>query len=121
MRQRMGIFLALVCLCIFVMAVSLVLAADSSEQTITVIAKKYQFTPSEIKVRQGVPVVLRITSQDALHGFSCPGLKIRTDVKPGQENVLRFTPDKLGMFSFHCDIFCGAGHANMTGTITVVP
>jgi len=121
MKRKRSTFLALVCLCVCVMAASMAPAADSPEQTVTVTAKKFQFTPNEITVRQGVPVVLKITSQDVLHGFNCPGLKIRADVKPGQENVLRFTPDKAGTFPFHCDNFCGSGHGGMTGTITVIP
>ena len=95
--------------------------ATSAEQDVSVTAKKFQFTPNEIMVRRGIPVVIRIVSQDVLHDFSCPGLKLRTDVTPGQENVVRFTPDKEGSFPFHCDIFCGSGHGGMTGTITVIP
>jgi len=104
-----------------VLAASVALAADSPEQVVTVTAKKFQFTPNEITVHQGVPVVLKLTSQDVSHGFNCPGLKIRADVKPGKESVLRFTPDKAGTFPFHCDVFCGLGHGKMTGAITVVP
>ncbi len=48
-----------------------------------------------------------------------PGLGIRIDIRPGQENKLKFVPNKAGTFPFHCDNFCGAGHERMTGTITV--
>lgn len=30
------------------------------------------------------------------------------------------TPDKVGEFTFVCDVFCGSGHENMEGTIRVV-
>jgi len=33
---------------------------------------------------------------------------------------LRFTPDKVGTFTFLCDIFCGDGHEGMSGTMKVV-
>jgi len=124
MKQRRRTFLAFAYFCIVVLMVFVAQAWGQTvppEQAVTITAKKFQFTPNEITVRQGAPVVLRITSQDVLHGFSCPGLKIRTDVKPGVENVLRFTPDKTGVFAFHCDNFCGTGHGEMTGTITVTP
>jgi len=39
-----------------------------------------------------------------------PELKVRSDVKPGAQNDVRFTPDKTGTFNFHCDLFCGSGH-----------
>jgi cytochrome c oxidase subunit 2 len=34
-------------------------------------------------------------------------------------NRLRFIPEKAGIYPFHCDNFCGSGHEEMTGTITV--
>jgi cytochrome c oxidase subunit 2 len=94
------------------------MAADN-EQVIKVTAKKFEYSPKEITVKKGVPVVLEFTSLDRLHGFNCPGLKIRSDIKPGQVNTVRFVPDKAGTFPFHCDNFCGTGHERMTGTIVV--
>jgi cytochrome c oxidase subunit 2 len=32
---------------------------------------------------------------------------------------VRLVPDKVGTFPFVCDIFCGSGHEDMTGTIVV--
>jgi hypothetical protein len=32
-----------------------------------------------------------------------------------------FTPDKEGTFPFHCDVFCGDGHEDMTGMLVVEP
>jgi heme/copper-type cytochrome/quinol oxidase subunit 2 len=36
-----------------------------------------------------------------------------------REAVLRFTPDRAGSFTFLCDVFCGSGHENMSGTLNV--
>jgi cytochrome c oxidase subunit 2 len=96
-------------------------AAEEGEQVIKITAKRFEYSPKDITVKMGVPVVLEFTSLDVLHGFSCPTFKIRTDIAPGKENTLRFTPDKAGTFAFHCDNFCGLGHGEMTGTITVTP
>lgn len=93
--------------------------AAENEQVIQVTAKRFEYNPKEISVKKGVPVVLEFTSQDRLHGFNCPGLKIRTDIVPGKVNTLRFVPDKAGTFPFHCDNFCGSGHDGMKGVITV--
>lgn len=93
-------------------------AADNA-QVIKVTAKRFEYSPKEITVKKGVPVVLEFASLDRLHGFNCPGLGIRTDIKPGQVNRLQFVPNKTGTFPFHCDNFCGSGHEGMTGTITV--
>ncbi len=95
------------------------LLAAESEQVIKITAKMFEYSPNQITVRKGEPVVLEFTSLDRLHGFNCPGLGIRTDIVPGKVNRLRFVPGKVGTFPFHCDNFCGSGHEGMTGTITV--
>jgi cytochrome c oxidase subunit II len=95
------------------------LIAAENEQVIQITAKRFEYSPKEITVKKGVPVVLEFTSQDRLHGFVCPGLGIRMDIRPGKLNTLRFTPDKAGTFPFHCDNFCGSGHEGMRGTIIV--
>jgi hypothetical protein len=95
-------------------------ASDPPAETIIKItAKKFEYSPNEITLKKGVPVVLELTSLDRLHGFKCPGLKIRSDIKPGKVNQLRFTPDKVGEFPFRCDNFCGSGHDRMKGKIIV--
>ena len=93
--------------------------ADEKETMIQITAKKFEYSPKDIKVKKDVPVVLEFTSLDRLHGFNCPGLGIRSDILPGTTTQLRFIPKKVGTFSFHCDNFCGIGHEGMTGTITV--
>lgn len=93
--------------------------ADGKEMVIQITAKKFEYSPKDIKVKKDVPVVLDFTSLDRLHGFSCPGLGIRSDIVPGKTNQLRFTPTKAGTYPFHCDNFCGLGHEGMTGTIIV--
>ena len=96
-------------------------SAMAQEQTIKITAKKFEFTPSEITLKKGVPVVLELTSLDRLHGFNCPGLKIRADVEQGKTATVKFTPDTAGEFPFHCDIFCGSGHEMMHGKFVVSP
>src|SRR6516165_3163243 len=112
-------------ICLFAVAILLAgLAAFSAfagqpEKVIKVTAKKFEYSPSEITVKKGVPVTLEFTSLDRPHGFNCPDLKIRTDIMPGKVTRVRFVPQKAGTFEFHCDIFCGEGHENMTGKIIV--
>ena len=95
-------------------------AAQPPEQVIKIAAKKFDYTPNRITLKKGVPVVLEFTSTDVLMGFNVPDLGARTDIVPGQVARARIVPDKVGTFTFFCDIFCGSGHENMTGTITVV-
>ena len=94
-------------------------AADG-DRTIQITAKKFEYSPREITVKRGVPVVLEFTSEDVLHGFNCSDLNIRSDIMPGKITSISFTPNKAGIFPFHCDNFCGSGHETMTGTIKVI-
>ncbi|HTN66202.1 MAG TPA: cupredoxin domain-containing protein [Burkholderiaceae bacterium] len=89
------------------------------ERIIKVVAKKFDFTPAEIHLERGVPVVLELTTLDVVMGFNAPDFGVRSDILPGAVSRVRFTPDKAGEFPFHCDIFCGSGHENMAGVITV--
>jgi len=94
-------------------------AAQPSEQVIKIAVKRFDFTPNALRMRKGVPVVLEFSNADTGMGFSAPDLAVRTDIPPGKVTRLRVVPGKVGTFPFFCDIFCGSGHEDMTGTITV--
>jgi cytochrome c oxidase subunit 2 len=104
--------------CIMMIVSALAIAADT-EQVIQITAKRFEYSPKNITVKKGIPVVLEFKSLDRLHGFDCPGLGIRSDIPPQKVTILRFVPQKVGTFPFHCDNFCGSGHEGMAGTITV--
>jgi cytochrome c oxidase subunit 2 len=93
--------------------------AQPNEQVIKIVAKKFDYTPNVIQLKKGVPVVLEFTTLDIIMGFKVPDLSIRTDIVPGKVSRVRVVPDKVGTFTFVCDIFCGSGHEDMTGTIIV--
>jgi cytochrome c oxidase subunit 2 len=103
----------------FMMIVSAFATAADTEQVIQITAKRFEYSPRDITVKKGIPVVLEFKSLDRLHGFDCPGLGIRSDIPPQKVTILRFVPQKAGTFPFHCDNFCGSGHEGMAGTITV--
>jgi cytochrome c oxidase subunit 2 len=118
-RRRFVAASIAVVFCVMMIVGTLAIAADT-EQVIQITAKRFEYAPKDITVKKGVPVVLEFASLDRLHGFSCPGLGIRSDIPPHKVTKLRFVPQKTGTFPFHCDIFCGSGHEGMTGTITVI-
>lgn len=95
-------------------------ASQSDERIIKVSAKKFEFNPSTIQLKKDVPVTLEFTTEDVVMGFSAPDFGVRTTITPGKVTQLRLLPDKVGDFAFHCDVFCGSGHEDMTGTITVI-
>ncbi|HEY1394128.1 MAG TPA: cupredoxin domain-containing protein [Methylibium sp.] len=97
----------------------LVRGAEPAEQVIEMTARRFEYTPSEITVKAGVPVLLKIRSIDFVHGFSLPALQLRADLPPGQVTEVRFTAPQVGVLPFLCDNFCGEGHETMNGRIVV--
>ena len=94
-------------------------AAQPQEQVIKVLARRFTYTPNKLTLKKGVPVILELTTADVLMGFNAPDFGVRADIIPGQVARVRLLPDKVGTFTFFCDIFCGSGHETMNGTITV--
>jgi cytochrome c oxidase subunit II len=93
--------------------------AFAQERVIRVTARKFEFVPETIELKQGEPVVLEFTTADVLMGFNAPDFKVRADIAPGQVARVRLAPDRAGEFEFFCDNFCGEGHETMSGTIRV--
>ena len=94
-------------------------SAKPKERVIKIIAKKFVFVPSEIRVKQGETVLLEFTAPEVPMGFSLPDFALRTDIVPGKVATLRLTPDRTGSFDFLCDLFCGSGHEEMNGKLIV--
>jgi cytochrome c oxidase subunit 2 len=73
-----------------------------------------------LHVPVGRPVQLLMTSEDVIHDFSVPALRIKHDVLPGRYESLWFKADETGSFRFYCTQFCGIDHSRMTGTLSVM-
>ncbi len=94
--------------------------AQPEPRVIAIRAKKFEYTPSEITLKVGEPVVLEFTTEDVHMGFDAPELGLGADIVPGKAVRVPFTPGKTGSFEFACDVFCGSGHEEMTGVIKVL-
>jgi cytochrome c oxidase subunit 2 len=95
-------------------------SAEPKEKVIKITAKKFNYTPGEVKLKKGVQVILEFRTQDVLMGFNLPDFNARADIVPGKTTRLRLVPDKTGTFVFLCDVFCGTGHEEMNGKLIVV-
>jgi cytochrome c oxidase subunit 2 len=93
--------------------------AQSDARVVQVTAKKFTYTPDEVMLKKGEPVVLELKSLDVHMGFKCPDLKLRADIFPEQVTRIPLTVDTAGRYDFYCDVFCGDGHEDMNGTIVV--
>lgn len=94
-------------------------AKATAIKEINIIAKKWTFNPSEIRVKQGDKVRLKIKSVDVAHGFNLPVFNVDKYLEPGKEVVVEFFADKKGSFPFLCSVYCGAGHSGMRGSLVV--
>ena len=110
-------------------AVALVLAAESGSravgqerQVVEIVAERFIFTPSEIRVPVGTTLELRVRSDDTMHGFRIVGANVNVAVPKRRqgEAVVLFDATEVGRYRFECSRLCGAGHNFMRGEIVVV-
>ena len=94
--------------------------AQTAPQRIEVTDKRFTFSPSEITVKRGQPVVLVLKSEDVAHGIRFRELDVNLKVKAGGSAEVEFTPEKTGDFVGHCSVFCGAHHGSMAIRLHVV-
>lgn len=94
--------------------------AAEQPQVIEIKAKKYEFSPNQVSLKKGAPVVLRLSTEDRSHGFFIKPLGVDADIKPGQVTDVAITPDTTGEYVVICDHYCGLGHGNMKMTLNVV-
>ena len=80
-----------------------------------------QFDWSVIPVLElGKTYVFHLSSQDVDHGFSLLPIVVNLQLIPGYDYVLRFTPNKTGVYPITCNEYCGLGHHVMAGKIYVI-
>jgi len=112
-------------------------SAPESVQVIEVTAKKYEFSPSPIRVKQGTKVQLKITATDHTHGFRItpfpsgdakgnPGLVFTSGpgcvrIEKGHTEIVEFVAQTPGTYPFSCCVHCGWSHRSMRGELIVGP
>jgi cytochrome c oxidase subunit II len=115
---RFNVFVALLGL-IAAFGGGAIAARQQKPQVVTISAERFSFTPSEIKVKAGQPVEIRLRSDDTDHGFRILDTDVNVIVpKRGKgEATVVFEPPKPGRYVFECSKLCGAGHSFMRGTL----
>jgi len=112
--------------------------AQAESPVIEVSAKKYEFNPASIHVKNGTHVTLKVTATDREHGIEFeiyakgankkgdPGLVFSVE-KPsfklpkGDTQTIEFDAKQPGTYELHCAVMCGLGHHGMKGEIVVDP
>jgi cytochrome c oxidase subunit 2 len=102
--------------------------APGEAMEITITAKKWiwQFeypdgsrTANDIHVPVNKPVRFVMTSEDVLHDFFVPDMRVKTDIIPNRYTEVWFTPTVLGKHHVTCAEYCGKGHSTMQAKLTV--
>jgi len=90
-------------------------------QKVNVVAERFNFTPSRIKVKEGGLLEITLTSDDTFHGFRIPSANINQIIPArGRGSVkIVFDAKEKGSYAFECSRPCGAGHTMMRGVIIV--
>lgn len=76
--------------------------------------------PPNVVVPVDQEVYFTIGSRDVLHGFAVPGLGLKQDAIPNQNNTIRTVPLETGTYQGYCTEYCGVSHSQMYFTIEVV-
>ncbi len=87
-------------------------------RVIDIAAERFAFTPSEIRVKAGTRLEIRLQSDDTAHGFHIVGTDVDIELPKRGRGVatVNFQPE-AGRYTFECSRVCGAGHEFMRGVI----
>jgi cytochrome c oxidase subunit 2 len=75
---------------------------------------------NELHVPVGRPVKITLASEDVIHSFFIPALRVKHDVVPGRYDTMWFTANKPGRYHLFCAEYCGTEHSGMVGWVTVM-
>jgi cytochrome c oxidase subunit 2 len=99
-------------------AVALAEAGAQNARVIEITAERFSFTPSEIRVKAGERLEIRLESDDTAHGFHIVGTDVEIELpKRGRGAATVTFQPKAGRYTFECSRVCGAGHEFMRGVI----
>jgi cytochrome c oxidase subunit 2 len=77
------------------------------------------YTVNELHVPAYEEIVLQIQSEDVLHSFFLPNLRVKQDIVPGMDQYVWFKSTEVGKYDIVCAELCGWGHYKMRGQLTL--
>jgi len=88
-------------------------------RVVDIVVERFSFTPSEFHVPAGMPVEIRLRSDDTDHGFRIVGTNVNVTIPKRGKGIATviFQPPAAGKYVFECSKLCGAGHEFMRGQI----
>lgn len=88
---------------------------------VTTVAQAFAFVPSDVRVPVGADVTFIVTARDVIHGYQIERTNVNVEVIPGEVSTFGYVFDEPGVYRITCNEYCGIGHHDMLGTVTVVP
>jgi cytochrome c oxidase subunit 2 len=76
-------------------------------------------TINDLHLPAGKPARFVMTSDDVLHDFYVPDMRVKNDIVPGRYTEVWFEPKVLGKHVITCAEYCGKGHSDMRAVLTV--
>jgi cytochrome c oxidase subunit 2 len=76
---------------------------------------------ADLVVPAGKPIVVTLNSEDVIHSFYVPALRVKQDIVPGITTKAWFEADTTGTFDILCAEYCGEGHSSMRALLYVLP
>ena len=67
----------------------------------------------------GRPVLIRLQSEDVIHSFFVPELRVKQDAVPGRLIEFWFEATQPGHYEVACAELCGLGHYRMRAQVTI--
>lgn len=74
---------------------------------------------NELRVPVNQPVRLELRSNDVIHSFFVPSLRLKQDIVPGRTIPAWFEAIRPGDYELVCAELCGFGHSGMKGWLYV--
>lgn len=90
-----------------------------NEYEVIMVVQIFSFDTGNIEVPAGSTVHFKLTSPDVVHGFQIVGTNANGMVMPGYVLNITQTFNEPGEYLILCNEYCGAGHQQMSTTITV--
>lgn len=76
---------------------------------------------NELHVPVNTDIWLSLASEDVIHSFFVPHLRLKQDAVPGREIPVWFQATRPGDYEIACAELCGFGHSTMRGWLHVLP
>ncbi len=73
----------------------------------------------ELHVPVNRPVKLNMRSEDVLHSFYLPSMRVKQDVIPNRYSYVWFEADTPGVYKVYCAEYCGDAHSDMKTKVVV--